>query len=96
MAYADDEVHLGLYDGRTRKIIIRLNGDDHYDLEYGKIKGRGRRWVVLGRRFGIWAEALGDVLVEMAEQSCEECGITPDEGGTFVRGSGKSCDRCWG
>lgn len=61
----ETEVMLPIRDSHRQKVIVRLDGNDLYDLEYGRICRY--EWEVLGTVEGIGCEQLGDALVRLVE-----------------------------
>lgn len=48
-----------------RKLIIRLNGADLYDIEIGRMHRRSYEWIVEGQTHGIYAEQLADAAIRL-------------------------------
>jgi hypothetical protein len=49
----------------VRKLIIRLNALDLYDIEIGKMDKRTYDWVVEGQKFDLYAEQLADAAISL-------------------------------
>jgi hypothetical protein len=52
--------------GRVRKTTVKLAGDDTYSIEFGYLNRRTYAYVVSETAEGIYCDALGETLEEMA------------------------------
>jgi hypothetical protein len=55
------DIHLGA-GTRTRRLIIKLNGDDLYDIEIGHLTRRTLEWVIDAQVLNVHAEDLDGAL----------------------------------
>lgn len=51
-----------------RKVIIRLNGADLYDVEIGRAHRRSYEWIIEGQELNVHAEQLANVAITMHGQ----------------------------
>lgn len=66
-----DGVQFRIGAGRpNRKVIIKLNGDDLYDIEIGHIKRRALEWVIDYQALGVDAANLGETLIRAHHTVC--------------------------